>query len=889
MNKILKTIGLAAVASMVLMSSSVEADAETTREHRAIWCTPFLSHWPTASISAGNAETHKNVLRKRMASYKEQGINVIYYHVRSECDATYKSSYEPWAESVSGNRGVAPAFDPFEFMVQTCHEYGIECYAWINPYRYHTDKNGSHKPTSASQEWVSKEIDYENSHPEWLMSGTSNNTVLNPAKAEVLQRILDVTKEIVTNYDIDGVIFDDYFYPQGGTAETSAAPDYADYVASGTTLSMGDWRRANVNNMVGEVNKLIKSLKPYVCFGISPAGKSSPPNVETEYGMPALGGDFQYATIYSDPLHWLKYQQLDFVSPQVYWVSEFKKRSEWWIDAAIKFDRHMYVSTSPLDYNNDQKYAGAQAMIDEVNMTREFNRQDETGLVYFEYKTFNNSSEKYDGTNRQDLGDILYQYAYQNKALTPLRHWNNVRDPKITSNVTVSGTTLTWDEVEGMRYTVYAVPTTLSESEFSCQKQYLEQVCYTNSYTIPDAKASGYNWAVCVYDRYGNEYAPLFAGKTVGTAATPTLTFPVNGEKAPDLFTFTWNADGTHYRVEMAKDAAFTQFVGDAETDEAKVSVTALEATIEAGETYYWRVISKKPNALDKTSAVGSFVASRIAITSPVTASTDVSLTPTISWTPIDGCEFTMEISKTNAFDDVVYSVTTTKSSVVVPERELSSYNDYYVRVIASKDGVSSISDVVTFKTLEITEFAVPEFLRPLTSGIIVYSNQPIELKPYTGLTSVVVDISKSASFGRGKVSYTLTNLDCATKPAGEITISSANLVDGTTYYVRARGSYKTASGTKNTDYTEVISFVYNAGAGVEGVANDEAKVYVSNENVVVLGVAQSVEIYNIGGQLVEQADVEGQSTFDINHLASGAYIIKVISANGVVTLKHVK
>ena len=106
---------------------------------------------------------------------------------------------------------------------------------------------------------------------------------------------------------------------------------------------------------------------------------------------------------------------------------------------------------------------------------------------------------------------------------------------------------------------------------------------------------------------------------------------------------------------------------------------------------------------------------------------------------------------------------------------------------------------------------------------------------------------------------------------------------------MRARGAYKTASGNKNTAYSPVVSFVYNSGAGVEGITNDEAKVYVSNENVVVFGTAQSVEIYNIGGQLIEKANVEGQSTLDINHLATGAYIIKVISADEVVTLKHVK
>ena len=107
---------------------------------------------------------------------------------------------------------------------------------------------------------------------------------------------------------------------------------------------------------------------------------------------------------------------------------------------------------------------------------------------------------------------------------------------------------------------------------------------------------------------------------------------------------------------------------------------------------------------------------------------------------------------------------------------------------------------------------------------------------------------------------------------------------------MRAQGAYKTAASASNkTDYSEVISFVYNAGAGVEGVTTDEAKVYVSNENIVMFGNAQTIEIYNIGGQLIETANVEGQSSFDINHLATGAYVIKVATADEVVTLKHVK
>ena len=136
-----------------------------------------------------------------------------------------------------------------------------------------------------------------------------------------------------------------------------------------------------------------------------------------------------------------------------------------------------------------------------------------------------------------------------------------------------------------------------------------------------------------------------------------------------------------------------------------------------------------------------------------------------------------------------------------------------------------------------------------------------------------------------------MSDLEYATKPAGEITISSAKLVDGTTYYVRAQGLYKTATSASNkTEYSDVMTFVYSAEqGGVEGVTSDDAKVYVNSENVVVLADAKKVEIYNIGGQLVESANVEGLPTFDINHLATGAYVIKVTTANGVVSLKHVK
>ena len=870
-------VALSIIAMMLYGIFAVKA--EISREHRAIWVSPFLSNnWPTTALTTTNAETQKKALRTNLNLFKSQGINVLYYHVRANCDAMYESSYEPWSRNVSGTRGVAPAFDPFAYLVEQAHVYGIEVYAWVNPYRYHANVNGSNGDHP---------LNYEVSHPEWLINGKSSNRVLNPAIEEVKQRVVDVCKEIITKYDVDGLVFDDYFYPQGGMYETSSASDYSHYQASGTSLSIADWRRANVNEMVSRVHKMVQETKPYVCFGISPAGRYDSPTVAS-YGLPAAPhGDMNYAALYCDPLAWMDQGTVDFISPQIYWPSMYSSLLDWWKTAAYRFNRHIYFSTSLSGYDAD-------TFIQEVLTNRDYCYQDAAGIVFFEYNQFVNSTSLYNSSYKT-FGAIFKDAVFQTKALTPIRTWNNKKNPVMVSNITLNGTTLTWDAISGVRYTIYAVPESITDAEFSCQREYLVGIKYTNSCNIPSDKTSGYRYAVAVYDRYGNEYSPLFMGATKKTISAATLTSPVNGAKTTAMFSFKWNGQGTKYLVEVAKDASFNNMVGSFETTTNSLSSTLLPE-LTSGDTYYWRVVSIAPNALQTTSAATSFVAgANLKINSPVTGSVDVSLTPNIVW---EGAEtdvnYLLEIATSKDFAPLskVYTAQTTKISHQVPAATLAGYTVYYARVTATAGDATAVGEVSQFRTVEPTNVSAPEFVRPNANGVTLYSNQTLKFKTWsTGLSKVNIEVATASNFpARSKITNSLTGYATETAELGSGTTGgwSKALADGKTYYVRARGEYNTSSGTKYTDWSTVMNFVYSSEAGIDDVTTDKAEVYVTIDDVLVLsGKPSQVGIYSISGQLV--ASVYAESTYDLSGLAHGAYIIVVSDGVEFKTIKYVK
>lgn len=797
---------LITAATIGAMQAQAQSPAVPAREHRSLWSTNITGGWPSSALTdAGNVQTQTAVVHNMIQRYAQQNFNVLYYHVRMNCDANYNSAYEPWSSFVAGTRGGTPIADPLQIIIDEGHAAGLEVYAWLNPYRY--ANSTSRNPYGAG------ERNYENSHPDWLLYN-AKQAVLNPALEEVQQRIVDIVRDILTKYDVDGIIFDDYFYGQGGTDADADAAQYEAYKAAGGKLSQGDWRRANVNRMIERVHQVVRETKPWVVFGVSPAGVASPDNIRTEYGLEPYSGDsdWQYNQIYSDPLAWLKAGTIDFISPQIYWPGKFDSLDSWWQKAVAKFGRHSYpsvdLSTNPT--------STTQTWIDHFDMTRRHAPQDRSGLGLF-------------STARLQtwMGDRLHENSMPTKALTPIRPWHNVCNPVMTANVAISGSTLTWQEVKDMRYTVYAQPKTVQDP-FMPLPEYLRGVRYTNSFELP-SDAADYNWYVACYDRYGNEYSTLGVGVTAAAAKPAALVYPADNATPQDLFDFSWtNAVPAVSEIQIAADAAFSDIVASLRTTETKVSISRL-ATLTAGNRYYWRVISLVPDAQTSVSAVRSFIGPRVTVTAPADGAADVAVPATITWmAAAEGAEYTLEVSTSQAFPaSSTLTVTTDKPTATLGN--LWTGTLYYARVTAVRNGATSVSEVSSFSTVNRTDYTAPLVVRPEKDGDRMYHNTELRVQPWSGMTQVTVQISASNTFP-GRSTYSLNLSDGTTNSGVNLEdISRVTLTDGKTYYVRTRGLFRVDNQSRNTDYSPVRSFVYstaddpdpNASAGIDDITAD--------------------------------------------------------------------
>ncbi len=825
------------ILTLALLASAFVLQAQPHREHRALWVTGYLAEWPSGSMTTQSAVNRqvKN-LQTQLDDLKANNYNTIYFHVRSHCDAMYQSSYEPWSAAVGGTRGTAPLIDPLATIIEECHKRGIELYAWINPYRY----------AGENLYGGNNERNYETSHPDWLLTKEGTETILNPGLPEVRQRIVDVTREIITNYDVDGVVFDDYFY----TNSTSLTKDkdlYNAYVKAGGKLEQEDWRRENVNTMVRDVYNCIIETKPYLNFGISPAGPCNPPNI-AKYGLPASTmKDWQYGGIYSDPIAWLNEGIIDMVSPQIYLTraSHFLDNSDWWSKAAYHFGRNISVSTSTALIKDSG--AKAEEYIGQQEFLRTIQPVNHSGLTIFGYSKFLSYREKDpDIDENKNLAYFMAKTVYTEPALQVTRPWRNSYEPRMVSDIVVSGTTASWTPArEGDRYTVY---------DLSGSTPALLGVTYTPDYTLPEGTTG--KIGVCVYDRYGNEYSMLEAGKTATAGEAPRLVYPAAGGTYAPLSNFRWEGAAQTYTVVIAKDG---KDVMTFDTDTPELPSSQLKG-LKQGQTYTWRVISKAINALDAESAPQEFVYASMLINTPVAGANNVAECAQFDVTKAaDGATYTIEISTLETFNSVSYTGTFDSNVFTLPVQAISTGVTYYARVTASLGSYSLTSPIVKFTTATVEYTDAPVFANPVNPGETIYSNNSIIVEPWHGLNGVTIEVSETDKFPtRGATAQsTLVNFDTSTKPLGEWKISSKNLVDGKTYYLRARGRYmKGGTSTGYTPYTPVMTFVYSASTGVESVAADAAEL--------------SGNVYNLQGILL----IQNATPEQVKALPSGLYIV---------------
>ena len=788
------------------------------REFRSAWiATVWGLDWP--SQGAG-ATKQMQQMDRLLDSLRVNNFNAVSFQVRSMCDAMYQSSLEPWSSFLTGQRGQYPGFDPLQYVVEGCHKRGMECHAWVNPYRWSTGSN-----------WNTPQ-DQELKEDGWLLTHEST-VILDPGQQRTIDRIVAVCKEIITNYDVDGILYDDYFYPQGIPTDATAG-DYDEWQASGTSMTFGDWRRDNVNRMVRAVYDMIQLTRPEVRFGISPAGvAASSSAVASQYGVdpcPA-GSDWQYNGIFSDPLAWLSSHSIDYISPQVYWkigaTADYGKITPWWGKVAKKFERHVYISSSISSITSASTQEQYKEYADEVELNRTSSLDENPGAIFYSCKYLY-------AMNRNSLGHYLKNTVFTRPALPPVMAWKPQYNPGVVQNLKRVGNQLQWYGQDNARYTVYAMPMTMNTSTFAWQVDYLLGMCYDQWFDIPAQYQQGYQYAVCAMDRVGNEWEPVFLSVELDQLGDPELVSPEDCEWTNAPFEFKWHpVDGaTSYLVELTLSPEFASVLERVSVTDT-VASNLLFGKLEHRGVLFWRVQSCADSCYSGVSEVRSITTMLLTILEPADGSEELEAPVTISWYNCGSTEAaTLQVASDDSFASLVFSGSSSTGSLVIPDGVLEPGNTYFARVLLTVDGIAMTSNVVRFSVAH----AAAHFAVPVDGGTL-RAGQHITLEPQQWATSYVIEVSPSAtSWARNRFIETLKDGRYqSTLPAGEIKVNGKLMEDGATYYARSKTSYLDFDGNSHTTgYGPVISFVYRMDDAVPGDVNSDGEVNIADVNAVI-------------------------------------------------------
>lgn len=482
-------------------------------EMRGVWLvTAYGLDWPSSQgVSRKVVKQQQQQLELLLTNLQRAGINAVFFQVRPMADALYSSSYEPWSSYLTGTRGKAATYDPLKWCIERCHALGMECHAWINPFRVGTRQPSTSLDTRKKHLWMTNRV------------GRTTMTIFNPAFDDTRELLCDICREIATDYDVDGIVFDDYFYNPEFIPEDERAADWKYYLAAAESgQSIGDWRRDNINRAIAEVYATLRTIKNgKIRFGVSPQGIAGGNGVYAEDGVPqlpeygVLTADSQYGKIYSDPVNWLKEGYVDYISPQIYWPTDNPRHpygglSRWWNDVAEMYGRHCYPSQTITSFEENNTEEQWEETFRQVVLNRESSFNYAPGSVFY-------SARFIAGAEAPGFGDELRRELFGNIALVPPMKWKGGAEPLKVEGLAMSeGGELKWDAADDARYVVYAIPEGVSETDAmssdsdGINSEYIIAVTYATTYTLPAEYREGYRIAVAPYDRYGVEWQPTY-------------------------------------------------------------------------------------------------------------------------------------------------------------------------------------------------------------------------------------------------------------------------------------------------------------------------------------------------------------------------------------------
>lgn len=469
------------------------------QEFRGVWITTIWN-LDVPSYSSNHEEQFKAYHMQMFDNLEAYNMNAVVYQIRPKNDAFYPSTLNPWSRFLTGEEGKHPGWDPLKWLVEESHRRGIEFHAWFNPYRVFVDSSVHGKSI------VTK-------HPEYVIPLGNGDEILNPGIPEVQQFIMDTVREVAENYDIDGVHFDDYFYPYARLQDYYDDKEFQKY--NPNNLSRSDWRRENVNAVIRGVKELLTEVNEAqgkaIQFGVSPFGIWRTKTSDPVHGMNTAANLESYDTLYADSKRWVDEEWVDYIVPQLYFefdypFAKYADTLDWWANLVKGTDVNLVIGQAIYRYADSETDPWEDP--NEIPNQLLYNSKFESvkGSIYFRYKFLIGGN-----ANTVHAQNQLKDKFYTDYVLPPASKNVDGTNPLKPQNLSIEGNTLSWDrDVDAKAYYVYRY-----EEGQIATLEYLSDVIDivwndgdSTSITYVDQEAvsgKNYHYFVSAFDRANNE------------------------------------------------------------------------------------------------------------------------------------------------------------------------------------------------------------------------------------------------------------------------------------------------------------------------------------------------------------------------------------------------
>ena len=484
------------------------------QEFRGVWIATVVNI-DIAQHKDMTEEEYKALYSNMLNYLAPYNINAIVFQVRPSNDAFYDSDLNPYSRYLMGDEGVNPGWDVLTWLIEETHRNGMEFHAWFNPYRVSVSAL-----TTSKQEYLDT-LDPNNFarlNPDLVLMDNNNKLLLNPGEPLVKDFIVDTVMEVVENYDVDAIHFDDYFYPYGGIDSTAETTTYTTY-RENSSQSLDDWRRSNVDEIIERISDEIYDYNiangNYVQFGISPFAiwKTL---ANDDLGLNVVSYATQsYDVQYADTKKWVEEEWLDYIVPQSYWelansIAPYADIIDWWAEVVDSTNVNLYTGNAIYRYESNYNWYNKLELPNQLRYNN--NYEQVQGAVYFSYKHFFDYSRTSLLHARNEIRENYYQY----KTMTPaLRRYTSSIVPLSTLGISKGEDdyTLTWGGIENAKeYVIYRVVANVAFDANNAANVYdiirANGTDATVEY-IDEITDTAYDYYVSAVDKGSNESTPL--------------------------------------------------------------------------------------------------------------------------------------------------------------------------------------------------------------------------------------------------------------------------------------------------------------------------------------------------------------------------------------------